>query len=70
MRWMTLGKFEHDLTSQPKPIDDGLDKGKSSPFMALIQISEIILIYPDDILVYTWSDIDELIYLKGFEWKG
>ena len=29
---MDLGKFDHDLTDGPKPINDG-QEGKSSPFM-------------------------------------
>ena len=31
----------NDLMEWPKPIDDGLDLGESSPLMALIQVSEI-----------------------------
>ena len=32
--WLYLGKCHHDLTERAKPIDDGFDRGKSSPFMA------------------------------------
>ena len=35
-----LGKFDHDLTWRPKPIDDGECKGNHSQ-MALIQVSEL-----------------------------
>ena len=33
-RYKALGKFDQDLNLRPKPIDDGLDIGKSSPYMA------------------------------------
>ena len=36
-----LGRFHHDLTSRPN-LESWLSLGKSSPFMALIQVSEIL----------------------------
>ena len=32
--WIYLGQFHHDLNQRLQPIDDGLDIGESSPFMA------------------------------------
>ena len=37
-----LGKFHHDLKQRPKPIDDGLDTGKSSPSGPTIQVTEFL----------------------------
>ena len=40
-----VGKFDHDLTSRPKPINDALSLGKSSKYMAELFSLEWIIWY-------------------------